>query len=528
MARRRLLAVAALAATLHAWAIVRTPLPAQDGLKYLRAARDFQHQPADVVIRGLDQHPLYPALIAMAEPPLARWLGPGPDTWRIAAQLVAALAAVAAIVPLYMLGRALHSAGVGVLAALLYVILPLPAEIGHDTLADSLGLLAALATLALGERALRRGSPWWALGSGVAAGVGYWARPEAVIAAASVALVMMLSRPTRWIDSRERLSRDGDPRREGRPIFRQGAVPLMLACLACVGGYALVKGQVSEKLVLRIGAGLPPSARPRAAAPARSSNDSGLARIAPKDEPEAGRMSLAAAGARLVTTWIREIGLLLAPLAIVGTLLAPRAAGHTLLRVYLCIFGILVLRHAAILGYVSHRHVLPLVVAMLPWAAWRLSLLGGRIARRLRWEGRVARVAAGVACVTLAAMGVVAQAKPIHPTRHGHRAAGLWLARNASVNEAVLDTRGWAAFLSGLPAYDTWHVRQALTDGRLAYLVVERSELSSGTERAQALVAFVAERGRLAAAFPQRRGGWSADILVYRVRASAEAAEASP
>ena len=62
--------------------------------------------------------------------------------------------------------------------------------------------------------------------------------------------------------------------------------------------------------------------------------------------------------------------------------------------------------------------------------------------------------------------GIVFQLKPAHPSRWGHWAAGRWLAANAKPGEAVLDTRGWAAFVSGLPSYDYWHVRQALTDSQ--------------------------------------------------------------
>src|SRR5690349_1710247 len=93
--RRRLLAIVLLAATLHALGVARTILPAQDGLKFIRIARQFQAGPATEVIRRSDQHPLYPALIALAEPAIARFAGPGPDTWRIAAQGVAGLASIA-------------------------------------------------------------------------------------------------------------------------------------------------------------------------------------------------------------------------------------------------------------------------------------------------------------------------------------------------------------------------------------------------------------------------------------------------
>jgi hypothetical protein len=51
MARRALPVIVLLAVVLHAVGIARTPLPAQDGLKILRVARAFQHQPWTDVVR---------------------------------------------------------------------------------------------------------------------------------------------------------------------------------------------------------------------------------------------------------------------------------------------------------------------------------------------------------------------------------------------------------------------------------------------------------------------------------------------
>src|SRR5262249_19357847 len=108
MARgRSLFAIVVVAATLHLMLIARTLLPAQDGLKYIRVARQFQVDPWCDVIRGSDSHPLYPALVALAEPGIALFGVSDPDAWRIAAQLVAAVFSVGLLFPIYFLTRAL-------------------------------------------------------------------------------------------------------------------------------------------------------------------------------------------------------------------------------------------------------------------------------------------------------------------------------------------------------------------------------------------------------------------------------------
>src|SRR4051812_29398621 len=106
---RPLFAIIALAVALHVVGIARTALPAQDGLKFLRVARAFQTQPWIDVVRGSDQHPLYPALVAALKPVVSRFIGRGPDAWRVAAQSVSALGAVALLIPLHGLAKTLFN-----------------------------------------------------------------------------------------------------------------------------------------------------------------------------------------------------------------------------------------------------------------------------------------------------------------------------------------------------------------------------------------------------------------------------------
>ncbi len=174
MARRRsLLAILLLAMSLHVWFIARTLLPAQDGLKFIRVARQFQTDTWTDVIRGTDVHPLYPSLVAIVEPVVTTFTGHGPDGWRIAAQLVASMASVGLLVPVYFLTAVLFDRRIAFVAAGLLALLPRVAEVGHDTLADSLGLFSTFLALWLGAMALKTGNWRTALGSGLAAGAGY-------------------------------------------------------------------------------------------------------------------------------------------------------------------------------------------------------------------------------------------------------------------------------------------------------------------------------------------------------------------
>ena len=238
--RHSLLAVVLFAAVLHVIVVTQTILPAQDGLKFIRIARQFQTQPWSDVVRGSDSHPLYPALIAAAEPLVARFAGHGPDAWRIAAQIVAVIASVGLILPDLRLDRSRSSTGgSALLAAALAALLPRAAELGRDTLSDSLGLMLTFYALWWGAIALKRSDWRFAVGAGLSAGLGYLARPEVIL----VPVVILLT----W------LCRLASPRFGFAPIVRsiRNRGHHTQHALAVVGSYAAVKGELSEKLAIR-------------------------------------------------------------------------------------------------------------------------------------------------------------------------------------------------------------------------------------------------------------------------------------
>ena len=125
-------------------------------------------------------------------------------------------------------------------------------------------------------------------------------------------------------------------------------------------------------------------------------------------------------------------------------------------------------------GYLSSRHTLPLVMISVPWAAAGTFVCLRGLAVKLPWSTRTAWIGCvlsmGLVVVTL----VVYQLRPGHASRWGHWAAGRWLTEHATAGDVVLDTRGWARFLSQTPGYDYWHVRQAL-DRRQALVRRRRS-----------------------------------------------------
>ncbi len=535
MARRYLVAIAGLALVLHLVGIARTLLPAQDGLKFIRVARDFHHRAWDDVVRSSDQHPLYAACIALAEPPLAYCLGEGPTAWRVAAQLVSAVAAVATLFPLFGFARALFGERPALLATLIYVLLPIPGAVGRDTLSDSLALLVFVSSLRLGEVALRTGrrSAW--IGTGLVAGVGYLVRPELLVVPVAVGLTGVLplvGSAIRTIFDRGRLARmvrmaDPTGRPDGRPRLTDLA-GLGLSALAIVGCYALVKGEVSEKLAMRTTSGLAPSspARSTVATMPRGLDDPRWD-FSPKEEtgkvdPDFVRLkgSVGKTAFRLALHWGEGLAGFAVPVFFLGLLRARTiggsVVGRRLVAVYAVLFSALVIRHATALGYLSGRHALTLVVATVPWVGAGTWAWVRGFPRRYGMSGPTTRRLATIGLATLIAVGVTFQVRGMHTTRWGHWAAGQWLKEHATPDQTVLDTRGWAAFVRDGRGYDYWHIRQALTDASLAYVVVGEDELTAHSRRAETLRAMLAYAATPAAEFPEREGKHGVAVRVYR------------
>ncbi|QDV35973.1 glycosyltransferase family 39 protein [Tautonia plasticadhaerens] len=540
---RALIGILVLSAVLHVVGMIRTPLPSQDGLKFIRIAREFGEQPWADVVRRADQHPLYPALIAVAQPFIAPMIGEGPGSWRVAAQGVSALAMVAAVLPFFGFARTVVGRRPALLASLLFALLPISGRIGHDTLSDATALLCVAGALALGTRAATTGGVLAAVGSGAIAGIGFLARPEVALVPGVIALGVVGGGLSRRGAKPQR--REGRGEREHRIFSRlpfrasapQPEIPpdlprrLLLAAaisaplVACVGSYAAIKGTISEKLSMRYATGLGDGTGVARSVPhwVPRGLDDPRWDFSPKEESDApGRLGPAPASIRVARGIGEATAWVLVPLACWGAWhhRGPRRSreARQLAACLAIAYGIVLIRHAMRAGYLSDRHCATLALLATPWAAAGAIGLARFLSDRLAMGAGRRRRLAITTLSAIAIGGVAVQLKPGHPSRWGHQAAGLWLADRAGAGEAVLDTRGWAAFVSGLRSYDPWHIRQALTDARLAYVVVGDDELTADSARAETLGALLDYAAEPVAAFPGREGDDEIGVRVYRFR----------
>ena len=442
------------AAVLHAISIARSLLPAQDGLKFIAVARQFQQDPWPDVVRDTDQHPLYPALIAAFEPAV-RCL---PDPVRTPGESPPRLSR--------------HSPRWRCCAALRpdAVALRRPHRVHRG------GDLRPLAGARGGRPRHAQRQPRLAASSRFPAVRGRCA-PDRPVAARAFLRASPADSVT-WHGPRSSWRRWPCAwswmivqLRRGKPrlaVASPVVAAISVSALVLVGGYALVKGQVSEKLALRHGTGHRRQTMSRAVPQIVPRGlDDPRWDFSPKEETDhvpirqplkALRVDrLPVVGRALLG--FRDHGDLGAgpPSVHPRPLPRPRAGrsgpGPAHRARGLCRgLSDRALAPCRGLGYLSSRHTLPLVMISVPWAAAGTFVCLRGWAVKLPWSTphRLDRcvLSMGLVVVTL----VVYQLRPGHASRWGHWAAGRWLAEHATAGDVVLDTRGWARFVSGRPA----------------------------------------------------------------------------
>ncbi len=321
-----------------------------------------------------------------------------PIAWRLAAQLVSVLASLGVLIPVYFLTESLFDRRIAFIGAGVLAFLPRLAEVGHETLADSLGLFATFMALWLAAKrsAFDEATDATAIGSGLFAGLGYLARGQGHPRA---------SGHRADLGSSIACAPAGRSRLTG--TWPRLVLMLLIPALA-VCGYAAIKGEISEKVGVPTGLGAwghrTILVRPVPQQVPRGLDDPRWD-FSPKEESE--RVVIRGTGQafqRILGRWWEELAWFFAVMTAWGwtrrssirradpTLrwkrgcpspalvptensanlprprLEPGLVG-LLLGLFALVYTLALVRHSTSLGYLSWRHVLPLVVASIPWAA---------------------------------------------------------------------------------------------------------------------------------------------------------------
>jgi hypothetical protein len=521
---KRIIGLLVLAALVQTCAVMRNPVPAQDAIGFIHFARQLDYHSLADTLRSNSLHPLFPILV-WGQQSLVTWLfGSHPDWWVRSAQIVAAVASILVVIPMYLIGTRLGTAGRATAAAALFSTLPLVTRLGADALGDSTYLLFMFGALWACVEYLRCRRVVLLFVTGLAVGIAYLGRPEAMLLPVALGAMLMLLQ----LRPAERMGWGA----------MSGAVASALAGFICIAApYTVAIGKLTPKGSLRYvpgGASLfarfdtnlgrpvlrtfsdgqsvtAPPARVELAPDSRSTLDFSLSHR-PDDKRRTGYM---AAGYEFVRELAEGLNYFLVPLLVVGVVFFERTPASLLCAILATGSAASIVQFASKAGYISSRHVLTLVALSCFAAAHGGWLVAGWLARR--WSRRRAMVATPVMMevierwqrrfaiglvAVLALAGLPRGLGALHRSRSAHVAAGLWLNQHAEGGSIVLDSRGWASLYSGLPAYDYNGARLAFEDPSLAFVVVESEEVADARPRGETLRHLLGVAGQLVAEFP--------------------------
>jgi hypothetical protein len=462
-----LLLLLLLAATIRTWLIDHTEVIARDGVGFIRYAWELRDKPLTQVLRERPHPPVYPFAILAVSVPIREWFsGPPSVLMQFSAQLASAIAGVLLVIPMYYLGREIFDRRVAFWSTALFQCLPVGARVMSDALSEAVFLLFAVLAVLLAVRAFRRYSAVLFGLSGLCGGLAYLTRPEGALIVVATGLVVLAFQTL-----------PAQRRPWGQALACMAS--LIVAAAAVGGPYVMVIGHFTNKPTGKL------------VAPWAFSSPPGAGRGA-----EAATAQRAVAGPPVAMIWAEwwlnrmEKGTVRRLLRGIWGLgnetfkgfhyvaWLPALAGlywfRDRLRVVpgawvLIVVGVLqmavLLRVAYTTGYVADRHTLILVLGGLYWAVAMVLALGESVAALNRYlshrltgcppfDGWAALAGSGRMwsawlVLALAATGMPKTLEPMHLTRAGHHAAGLWLAEHTRPNDVILDPFCWAEYYAG-------------------------------------------------------------------------------
>jgi len=543
-----------LSGLVQAWLIHHAAVPGQDAVRFVRIAQKIDRQGLLPTLKNEGQQPLFPVTVWIVSRGLACTVGPSPSAWATSVQLAAAVPLVLAVVPVYFVALRLVGPRGAAAGGMLFCVLPEVARLGADGLSDSTHLLLfALALWAVVEaltgerRAARdkgngvRGSGSEVQGSGLRVqGVGpkshryalflWLALAGGLTAAAALTRVETMVLPAALAVATVGFQLARRWRRPWRRVaVAAGCYGLGFAMV--FGPYLAATGSSTPRAAIARALGKFPSDGTRPSVPAAAMNkaawqlDDGRPMSFAYKEPSVSRRwrGYRAATVLLAEELPQAFGYWVGPLALVGLWqlrrTPPRREDRFAQAVFL-LFCLGAIHHAAGEGYLSARHLLPLVVVGIGCGGHGLIAFARSIAKAVV-GGQPEATTRSAATRAVAALAVAAclapQLEPLHAARRPHRSAGRWLASEAEVSGAVLDTRGWTGLYSGRPTYGYQDAWQAFCDPRLAYVVIERWELDYQSDRSRTLKALLARAAEPVASFCDSPAGASGHgVMVYR------------
>jgi len=425
----------AIAATLHITIVARSPLIAPDGIGYIRFAHELAVDPISAV-RGHAQHPGYPLLVLAMHSVTGRLIA-GDAGWETAARLVCGLSGLACVALIWLFVNRVLDLSAANVAAILFAVLPTVRQNAADALGDSSSLMLTLAAIWLVCGSAGRGAWWRLFLAGAASGLAYWVRPEGLaVAAVSAACVLIVPA---W----RQVLGGGHRAFVGSLMLLAGAVLVALPLIVASGKLtAKLDGKPGWQMIQQ---SLLRSERLQSTAPERrlqpAAWNSQIIRDPGAPTPWNDPLPSAAVAAlvRLGTTLAETLhGILLVPLFLGLPIASRRMAGPAFsvcLMLALAQIGMLLLLYR-IGGYIDRRHLLPLIVVLMPSISLGMLAIGHRLTELGRRRSS-ARWLAPAAVALLLTVLIPRSIGPLHESHLHKLQAARWLRAHGQQGEIV-------------------------------------------------------------------------------------------
>ena len=181
----------------------------------------------------------------------------------------------------------------------------------------------------------------------------------------------------------------------------------------------------------------------------------------------------------------------------------------------LCLLQIVVIwRLALVMGYISERHVMMLVLCGVFTTAAALEWLGTKLAAspiNFMHAGWV--TAAPLVILTFCWLPVTL--KPLHANRAGHKAAGQWLATHSDPADKLIDPFCWAHYYAGRVFMEGVTPNKPAGSKETFYAVVDGPEKEHVRLPLMPAAAELARIGKLVYSWPENKPVAQAKVFVY-------------
>lgn len=510
----KLLAVlATIAIAIRGWQLTHTEVAARDSIGFIRMAWHLHEAPVTAwpnEIKNAEQHPLYPLSIVAVSRLLEPFhSGPTADLMRLSAQLASALAAILLVLPVYLLGRELFDRRVGFWSSLLLQLLPVSGTILADGMSESLFLLFASSALLWSVRALRpTGKPIAFALCGVFGGLAYLTRPEGAFIIVATGFMLLVGQAvTAW-------------RRSKHAVVVSGAA-LALAGLAIAGPFVAITGRLTVKpsgeRILKSVTDLPPAVE------------------------ESARIS---GGPLFAVWWVNDMTPAERLWRGIGALFLQIVKGSFYVGCFFALYGLWVHRQktrfepgawamllvcigvgyalwrvVVVVGYLSDRHTMLILLCGSFWAVAGMIALGEEFARRFpRWSIGPPWLRAAALPLIFGLIAAPRSLDRLHDHRAGFRQAGFWLADHTLPVDGILDPLCWSHYYAGRVFVEDCHFEPPPGYRQRVFIVLDDAHNEHSRllwyEEAKKLAA----QGELVYRWNGRRHGKKAEVCVYMLQ----------